>query len=298
MTNDLTQIGRRAFLQGGSLLMLGGPMTIARAAERQFAVADLTVGLVTDLHHADKPTAGSRHYRETLTKLTEAVDRFTTDRPDFVVELGDFIDAADTVDVELGYLRQVSEVFDKIPVPKHYVLGNHCVDTLTKSEFLSGVGAEESYYSFDRGGFHFVVLDSCFRSDGVAYGRKNSTWTDANVPDAELAWLRSDLQANSKPVIVFAHQRLDDAGVHAVRNAAAVRAELESAGQVVAVFQGHSHSNAYQQIGGIHYCTLVAMIEGSGLENSGYSMLHLHADGTLRLNGFRNQADRQWPSAT
>ena len=38
---------------------------------------------------------------------------------------------------------------------------------------------------FDRGGFHFVVLDACFRSDGVPYGRKNFKWTDTKIPPAE-----------------------------------------------------------------------------------------------------------------
>jgi predicted phosphodiesterase len=77
-----------------------------------------------------------------------------------------------------------------------------------------------------------------------------------------------------------------------VRNAAAVRALLEESGKVLAVFQGHSHKNDYQQIAGIHYTTLVAMVEGSGPENSGYAMLDIHADGSLRLEGFRRQQDR------
>ena len=65
--------------------------------------ACLHVGLVTDLHYADKPPAGSRHYRETLDKLAEAAEQFGKHKPAFLVELGDFIDAADSVDAELGF---------------------------------------------------------------------------------------------------------------------------------------------------------------------------------------------------
>jgi alkaline phosphatase len=79
-----------------------------------------------------------------------------------------------------------------------------------------------------------------------------------------------------------------------VRNAAAVRGELEHSGKVLAVFQGHSHANDYQQIAGIHYCTLVAMVEGSGLESSGYSMLEIMPDDSLRLRGFRRQLSREF----
>jgi hypothetical protein len=45
------------------------------------------------------------------------------------------------------------------------VLGNHCVYTLTKQEFLDAVEQPQSYHSFDAGPFHFVVLDACFTSD-------------------------------------------------------------------------------------------------------------------------------------
>ena len=262
------------------------------AAEDQ--ARKVRVGLVTDLHHADKPTKGTRHYRDTLTKLAEAAKQFTADKPDFVVELGDFIDAADSVETEQSYLQQVRTVFSTIPVPKHYVLGNHCVDTLTKEEFLGSVGKKDSFYSFDAGGFHFVVLDSCFRSDGKPYGRKNSTWTDANIPAFERDWLQADLRTTDRKVIVFAHQRLDEAGQHAVKNAATVRKALESSGKVLAVFQGHSHKNDHQEIGGIHYATLVAMVEGAGPDNNDYSMMDVLDDGTIRLTGFRKQANYNW----
>ena len=254
--------GRRAFLKSGTLVMVAPLLS----SEKRFAsdgVAPLRVGLVTDLHYADKPSVGTRYYRESLAKLEEAAQQFKRDQPTLLVELGDLIDAADSVDVEQGYLQKINGVFSAICQDRHYVLGNHCVNTLTKEEFLGGVEQKKSYYSFDRGGFHFVVLDSCFRSDGEAYGRNNFQWTDANIPTPELDWLAADLQANNKPVIVFAHQRLDVSNNHGVKNNADVRKILEDSKRVLAVFQGHSHQNDLKEIGGIHYCTLVAMVEGS-----------------------------------
>src|SRR5690606_3474265 len=138
----------------------------------------LKIGLLTDLHFADKAPAGTRHYRETLTKLSEAALEFEKVKPDFIVELGDLIDAADSVAVELGYLKTINREFVAISPQRHYVLGNHCVDTLTKEEFLGEVGQAKSYYSFDHGEIHCVVLDACFRSDGTPYQRRNFTWTD------------------------------------------------------------------------------------------------------------------------
>ncbi len=291
------QIGRRAFLEQGTLVLASSLAAGTLVAEETTAEASkpaLRVGLVTDLHYAEKPPAGTRHYRETLAKLDEAAGKFAEVKPDVLVELGDFIDAAASVDVERRYLKTVNARFSKICKDRHYVLGNHCVDTLTKEEFLGGVEKEESYYSFDRQGFHFVVLDSCFRSDGKPYQRRNFKWTDANIPASELDWLQADLAKNQKPVIVFAHQRLDVSNNHGVKNNAAARKLLEASGNVLAVFQGHSHQNDLKDIRGIHYCTMKAMIEGSGESNNGYSVLDLEANGTLRLTGFRKQKSHSW----
>lgn len=297
--NQSLRIGRRAFLKHGTLVLGSTALTtdtlIAKDIAAESDETKLRIGLVTDLHYAEKPPAGTRHYRETLGKLEEAATKFAEFKPSFIVELGDFIDAASSVDVERRYLKTVNAEFSKICKDRHYVLGNHCVDTLTKEEFLGGIEKEKSYYSFDRDGFHFVVLDSCFRSDGKPYQRRNFKWTDANIPAAELDWLKSDLKRNEKPVVVFAHQRLDVSNNHGVKNNADVRKVLEASGNVLAVFQGHSHQNDLKEIQGIHYCTLVAMIEGSGEDNNGYSTMELEPkNGSIRLTGFRKQKSHAW----
>jgi alkaline phosphatase len=192
----------------------------------------------------------------------------------------------------------VNRAFSALCQDRHYVLGNHCVDTLNKQEFLGGVDREKSYYSFRRQGWHFIVLDACFRSDGVAYQRRNFDWKDANISAEELEWLTADLQQGKEPVIVFAHQRLDVADAHGVRNAPDVRRILERSGRVRAVFQGHSHQNDLKLLEGIPYCTLVAMVEGDGLESSGYSVLECMGNESLRLQGFRRQTSRHWGSVS
>lgn len=296
--NDTITLGRRAFLKHGTLLLVAANLD-ATAAPALFArdgtQQTLRMGLVTDLHYADKPPAGSRHYRETLAKFAEAAERLQRDKPAFVVELGDLIDAADSVSVELGYLARINRDFSAISKSRHYVLGNHCVYTLTKQEFLDGVEQQRSHYSFDGGGIHFVILDSCFRGDAEPYGRRNFKWTDANLPPEEIEWLSADLAGTPHRVIVFVHQRLDVSKNHAVRNASQVRKVLQDSGKVVAVFQGHSHQNDYQDIAGIHYCTMAAMIEGSGADNNGYSTVDIEPSGAIRITGFRRQKSYSWP---
>lgn len=286
---------RRRFIHDCTLILTAATATFGeRVLSAEEAEPVLRIGLMTDLHHAEKPAAGSRHYRETLQKLEEAGRELQSHRPDFIVELGDIIDAADSVDVELRYLATINRPFSEICPDRHYVLGNHCVDTLTKAEFLDGIEREQSFYSFDRGEFHFIVLDACFRGDGEPYGRKNFVWTDPNIPAQELEWLRGDLAQTAKKTLVFAHQRLDVSDSHGIKNAPAVRELLKSSGKVLAVFQGHSHKNDVKEIGDIFYCTLAAMIEGSGPENNSYSLMRIFPSGEIHLDGFRQQADYRW----
>ncbi len=296
--NSGLQLPRREFLKAGLL-----SVSLTASAPNALATLDrltdssekvLKVALLTDLHYADKPAAGTRHYRDTLSKLNEAKTQFKRDSVDLLIELGDLIDAADDPATEKSWLKTINDQLRTICEDRHYVLGNHCVDTLTKEEFLNEVQKTESWYSFDRQGWHFVVLDACFRKDGTPYGRRNFEWTDSNIPVEEIDWLKQDLQANKNPTIVVVHQRLDDPGNHGVRNQTDVRSVLESSGQIVAVFQGHSHSNDLKMINGIPYCTLVAMVEGVAPENSGYSTLELHPNGAAVLHGFRKQRSHEW----
>ena len=244
---------------------------------------------MTDLHYADKPPGGSRHYRDSLAKLAAAGQQFAQAKTDLVIELGDFIDSADTLEAEKGFLQRVQGEFSKLPGPRHYVLGNHCVSALTKPEFLEIVGQTSSYYSFDLNKLHFVILDACFRSDGVAYERNNFNWADSYVPQAELEWLRKDLQAAAGPVLVFVHQCLDVEPPYGIKNAAEVRQTLEASGRVLAVFQGHHHAGGYRQISGIHYCTLRAMVEGPGQDNNAFAVVDVLPNGEVCVNGFGKQ---------
>ena len=282
---------RRAFIHRHTLALAGFGAGSLLAAEPD-AKPLLRVGLMTDLHYGDKEPTKTRFYREALAKLDEAVEAMNREKPALVVELGDFIDQADSVERETEWLKTMESHFTKLTMPRHYVLGNHCVGTLTKQEFAAHTKGAGGHASFEENGVTFLILDACFREDGTPYERKNFNWQDSNLPKAELAWLQAALSKASGPVIIFAHQRLDMDKAHAVRNAAEVRALLEKSGKVHAVFQGHSHKNDYQQIGGIHYTTLVAMIEGSGMDNNGYSLLDIMSDGSLRLNGFRRQVNR------
>ena len=232
------RLGRRAFLKGGTLFLAGSALLPGRLLASAEDKPKLRIGLVTDLHYAEKQASGNRHFRESITKVAEAAKRFDQEKPDLAICLGDLIDSAASLDAEKGYLKRIIREF---PSKRHFVLGNHCVENLTKPEYLGIVGQEKSYYSFDANGYHFVVLDACFNSDGAPYGRKNFRWADAKLPAAELEWLQADLRQSPHKSIVFVHQCLDVIPPFGVKNGSEVRKILEASGKVLAVLQGHYH---------------------------------------------------------
>ncbi len=292
------QLSRRAFIKSGSLFMLAGlgAAATARASEDIFSEKPKAkIGLITDLHYADTDDRGSRNYRESLTKTEAAIEELNKIKLDCAVEIGDLIDALPnpTAESEIRFLKTINREIKRLKTDRHYVLGNHCIYSLTKPEFMDTIEQERSYYSFDKAGTHFVILDACYRKDGVDYGRLNNDWTDTDIPAPEREWLAADLKHTKHRTIVFVHQRLDlpVENEDAVHSSPAVRQILEQSGKVVAVFQGHSHVNDYRNIKDIHYCTLDAIIGGSGPANNAYSILSLYADGSLKLDGFAKHSN-------
>ncbi len=291
------RVGRRAFLEGGALLLCSSLGLTANRADAFLNDTEpvLRIGLLTDLHYADRAPNGTRHYRETPRKVAAAAKQLRQSPVELVFELGDLIDSADTLERELEYVRTIHKQLQELPGRKHYVLGNHCVSRLTKDEFLAAVQQESAHYSFDAGAFHFVVLDACYRNDGVPYGRENFVWTDANIPAQQLTWLQDDLAGTKLPTLVFVHQRLDVKDDYGIKNAPAIRDVLEKSHNVLAVIQGHNHKNDYRDIGGIHYVSLQAMVEGNQTTDNAFACAELYADRRIKLTGFANQKSYSFP---
>ena len=296
-------VTRRVFLKSSVSVMAGLtalPLSCTPEGRLDARRGTARFGIVTDCHYADAEPAGTRFYRESLDKLRECVALMNAEKVDFLIELGDFKDQ-NRPPVEqqtLLYLQAVERVFQDFNGPTYHVLGNHDLDSISKSQFLDGIentdiDPKRSYYSFDLNALHFVVLDANYTTDGSDYDHGNFDWTDANIPSTELAWLEQDLARAPGSVVVFTHQLLDGVGSVYINNAADVRHLLQSSGKVLAVFQGHHHSGSYRNIAGIHYYTLKALVEGSSLDNNAYAVTEIHPDGNITVTGYRKAESRQ-----
>ncbi|MFZ3217124.1 MAG: metallophosphoesterase [Candidatus Acidiferrales bacterium] len=192
-------------------------------------------------------------------------------KPAFAICGGDVV--YDALGVDRGRAEMLFDLYrraeDQLKVPLYHTIGNHDLfGILTKSGATPsdpGYGKKmyedrygaRTYYSFDRQGYHFIVLDSIFPTP-------DRQW-EARVDDEQLKWLGADLSGipAHAPVIVITHVALvtgylaDERRAHntvSVANSAEVRA-LFTGHNVLAVLQGHLHINELVNYEGFQYAT-------------------------------------------
>jgi len=264
---------------------MGGCSSVT-GSEETMDTHNVTFGVFTDIHYADKESSGTRFYRDSIGKLNKCIDTFNELKPDFIIGLGDFIDSGGAASV-ISYLQTVVTEVSRFQGARYYVLGNHDLSDLTKEDCAQVTGQKNSFFSFDCGSWHFIILDANFNGKGEAYCKGNFEWTDSWIPAEELSWLKSDLfNSAGKSAIVFIHQNLqDESSPYGVKNAVDIRALMESAGTVKAVFQGHNHAGGFASIGGIPYITFRGMVEGHGLSLNSFALTTLSPH-SIKVTGY------------
>ena len=287
---------RRQFLKSSACAAFGLNVTPqSYLFQNTSEPAVFSFGIVADIHYSEREMRNNRYYRDSIDKLTQCVEDFNLNNLPFIVELGDIVDRAPDIATKRNYLVTMRDIFEKFKGSTHYVLGNHDLSKFSKEEFLNICDAsiKESFYSFDGGGYHFVILDANFREDGKEYEKGNFKWKDTAIPAQQLGWLKRDLKkAGKRKKFVFVHQNLHDASSpYGVKNADQVRSVLENDGGVLAVFQGHLHKGGYRKLNGIHYCTLKALVDGPTLQNNAYGIVLVEHNHKIRLRGFGKQQD-------
>ena len=206
-------------------------------------------GLCTDVH---LPTMHDSEYR-----ISDFIERMKSVKPDFIIEIGDFGTPAS----EYAYLY---EIWNSFPGEKYHVIGNHEMDGgYTIGQALEYLKMEKPYYSFEKKGFHFIVLNGNDRKNESVKGYKQY------IGPEQVDWLKMDLASTKLPVLIFSHQGLafyhgpdEDYGVE---NYAEIQKILEDHNaanpsvKVIACFNGHTHIDNAEEINGIHYITITSM---------------------------------------
>lgn len=217
----------------------------------------VSFGIISDLHHLqfkNKEEARLKAFMDEALKIS----------PDFILQCGDFCRPQQS--------EGIMAEWNRFKGPKYHVLGNHDMDVCNKETIMALWGMAQPYYSYDFGGYHFVVMDRNFlrKEDKSLVHYDNSNWSPYSSPfrsftdQPQLDWLKKDLFANDKPVIVFMHQPVflsdyfDELGnadeILDIFDDANLNAEKRrSNGKVVAVFMGHDHDDRYGIRNNVHY---------------------------------------------
>jgi len=270
--------------------------------------AALHLGIVADVHVHDTDSPGEGkvmvNYAERLASFADAMNAWPADA---VIQLGDLVNGAFVLGGITGDPTRIGALLadgvaclSSLAAPLHHVLGNHDMYDLSKPDVLAALGLERSYYSFDLGEYHVVVLDAEFNPDGTDYDHVFMR-TKGFIPPEEMDWLVADLAATERPTIVAVHQPLDAefealAGGPPIVNRLDVQRVLNESGVVIAVLQGHDHENRYAEIDGIHYITFAAMVDHTEPAPPTFAQMTLDPiERMIRIDGFGLQASWELP---
>ncbi|GAQ84663.1 manganese-dependent ADP-ribose/CDP-alcohol diphosphatase [Klebsormidium nitens] len=249
-------------------------------------------GVVADIQYADKENGSYesqvQRYREAPGKFEEAVHYFNSRKDEllFLLTLGDIIDGNVTPEKTEEDFKVVLGVLDKLQIPAHHLLGNHCL-SLPRERLLKDLKMPARYSQHKLPHkWRLVILDTMDVSVRWPEGSPNrqaaaefmekhplgpenphaSIW-NGGVGAEQLAWLTEALQSAERlgeKVIVCAHHPLvagSAAPTHLVWNHEEVAEVLERSPAVAAYFCGHYHIGGYAQPKRVHYCTFEAILE-------------------------------------
>jgi len=300
--SGLPGVGRRSAARADS--------TAAAIRKRALRVAHLT-----DVH-VQPERGGGRGLAQCLRHVNGLADR-----PELILNTGDSIFDSfrrDRARTELQWELWRKVLADENGLPVHHCIGNHDIwgwdkrrskttgnePGWGKARALDGFGLAKPYHSFDRGGWHFVMLDSVVPFDERHYR--------ARLDDEQFAWLEADLAGVAKgtPVCVSSHIPIfSPAGVinsskeaaeapgSVVASGGALHLDVKrihelfaKAGNVKVCLSGHLHLIDRAEYAGVTYLTNPA-VSGNwwkpephqGRYGEMYSVLDLFDDGTFAV---------------
>jgi len=256
----------------------------------------ITVAHITDVHISEGNNAPDR-FKRCLKTIVEKHN------PAFFLNGGDSIMDASYADVKREKVTSQWEIWDdciKASIPGyeiHSCIGNHDTWWSAPSEkdnmygkpyVVQRLNIPGRYYSFDKGGWHFIILDGNNK--------------DISVDEEQFLWLEKDLAqlSLSTPVLVMSHYPILGTTQVLVGGGHSDSKQLKSLfykyrQNVKICLSGHNHLSDKSFYNDVQYCCNGAMSGfwwGKGDKDSagtgyymetpaGYAILKLFADGRV-----------------
>jgi len=214
------ELSRREFIRSAGVAAVGvvaGEPAIASMGCRGPSVKRkrvLRIAHLTDIHvQPEEPAPGGM---ARALRSAQSLD----DKPDIIFTGGDSI--MDSLKADKARTKAQWEVFQAVlknecSLPVVHCIGNHDVwgwgldDESVRGDGLYGkqwaveeFGLESRYYSFDKAGWRFIVLDSTYRVDRTDPAKSCYT---AKLDEEQFEWLKKELEETPKgtPICVLSH---------------------------------------------------------------------------------------------
>jgi Icc protein len=195
---------RRSALKNIGGLLLAPAVGFGQKAVSQKPV--LRVAHITDVHLKDKFGAPAK-FVKCLHHLQQQ-----NPKPDIILNGGDIVfdmnkENIDTINSQWKLMNDIMKAECHIPV--QYCLGNHDIwwsennkgqAVYGKQYALDQLKLSKPYYSFNKNGWKFILLDSVHLDiDG--------TWYIGKLGDEQFAWLENELKSTdaNTPVLIMSH---------------------------------------------------------------------------------------------
>jgi 3',5'-cyclic AMP phosphodiesterase CpdA len=170
----------------------GYPAATAAAPPEDFFFIQLS-----DTHWGFKDDSINPDASGTFKKVVAAINALSR-QPDFIVFTGDMTHTADDPRERRKRMAEMRDMLGQLKVKDiRFVPGDHDAQKDRGEAYQEFFG--KLNYTFDRQGYHFIVLD-------------NTSDPDQKLGEAQVAWLAADLKqlAPATPVVVLTHRPLFD----------------------------------------------------------------------------------------
>ncbi|WP_289857115.1 calcineurin-like phosphoesterase family protein [uncultured Muribaculum sp.] len=227
------------------------------------ASSGLTVIAVADPQIANRCGDIDRLRNLYVPDINQTIDSVRkTNHDPIVITLGDII-CDFFVAAGNGYTLDKFNNDFQVNAPVYHTMGNHDNDPFIAGDIAGSSTWHKvngpSYYSFNRGGAHFISVDNIvYVNDGASNGKPGNRHSRTAITDSQLEWIARDLATvkdKDAPLFIMMHGiflSYPVAEEQKVKNIIRIKdggAQLDSLLQDftnVKVLSGHAHNNHFQ----------------------------------------------------
>ena len=234
-------------------------------------------GIIADVQYCDCDTYNTRFYRNSIEKLTGAVEEISDHNPDFIINLGDLIDR------DWKSFKPVLDILGSSGIKTYHCLGNHdySISSGDIRKVIRITGSSTGYYSFVHRNFRFIILNgneiSAYTNNPthrreaenklaeLRYaGAPNAQEWNGGIGSGQIDWMISELDESvtrKEKVFMICHFPAYPSGTHNLLNDSAMLNILSRYDNIISWFNGHNHDGAYGNFNMIHFVTFRGMVE-------------------------------------